>query len=103
VALRPRGPDVAADRAALAAAMARSQALEQALHALGPDQRVLGVEAARAAAVLEERLSRLDAVLAEPKAWGGGRAQVVDLWQQRAGILSALVDVHATRTAVAGL
>lgn len=103
VAMRPAAPDDASGRAALATAMARSQALEQTLRALAPEQRALGGDAASAVADLEERVSRLDAALGDPSTWRREPGRVVDLWQQRAGILSALVDVHATRVAVAGL
>ena len=103
VAMRPAAPDAASERAALATAMARSQALEQTLRALTPAQRALGGDAASVVADLEERVSRLDAALGDPSAWRREPGRVVDLWQQRAGILSALVDVHETRAAVAGL
>ena len=49
------------------------------------------------------RLTRIDAQLGDPSAWQGRTGRAVDLWQQRAGVLSALVDVHVTRTAAAGL
>ncbi len=103
VAMRPAAPDVASERAALATAMARSQALEQTLRALTPAQRALGGDAASVVADLEERVSRLDAALGDPSTWRREPGRIVDLWQQRAGILSALVDVHETRAAVAGL
>lgn len=92
-----------ADRPALRSAMARSSALEQALKALAPEARVLSGEAASAVADLEDHLSAVDAALGDPGAWGAEPDRVVELWQQRAGILSALVDVHTTRVAVAGL
>jgi hypothetical protein len=106
VSLRPDAP--APDRAALGAAalqeaMARSQALEQALRALSPERRSLGGAAAGVVADLEDRLAELDAELSEPGAWGSDGGRVVELWKQRAGILSALVDVHVTRAALAGL
>ena len=103
VAMLPAAPDVASERAALATAMARSQALEQTLRALTPAQRALGGDAASVVADLEERVSRLDAALGDPSTWRREPGRIVDLWQQRAGILSALVDVHETRAAVAGL
>jgi len=102
VAVRPAPSNAVAERAALARAMARSQTLEQALKAVRPDQRALNGDAAQAVAELQDQLSRIDAQLADPAAWkdrDGGRA--VDLWQQRAGVLGALVDVHTTRAAMA--
>jgi hypothetical protein len=103
VALRPAAPEAIDDRVALASAMARSQQLEQTLRSLGPEQRALDGDAASVVADLEDRLSRLDAALGDPTAWHERPGRVVDLWRQRAGILSALVDVHVTRAAVAGL
>lgn len=97
VAVRPAAPAVETDRAALDRAMLQSQTLEAALHALAPDGRVMTGAAASVAADLESRLSEVDVALGDPGAWRMQPARVVDLWQQRAGILSALVDVHATR------
>ena len=102
VALRPHA-DPAFERAALDRAMERSQALEQTLHALRPEHRALPGVAAQAVAELEDRLSRIDAQLGDPGAWQGTPGRAADLWQQRAGVLSALVDVHVTRVAAAGL
>lgn len=91
------------DRPALRNAMARSSALEQTLKALAPEARVLSGEAASAVADLEDHLSAVDDALGDPGAWRAEPDRVVELWQQRAGILSALVDVHTTRVAIAGL
>jgi len=103
VALRPTPSNGAADQAALDRAMARSQALEQTLRAISPDRRALSGDAAQAVAELEDRLSRIDAKLGEPGAWRGTPGRAADLWQERAGVLGALVDVHTTRVAMAGL
>ena len=102
VALRPR-TDSVTERVALDRAMARSQALEQTLHSLTPENRALPGDAAQAVAELEDRLSRIDAQLGDPSAFRGNIGRAADLWQQRAGVLSALVDVHVTRVAAAGL
>ena len=102
MAVRPAPSSKATEQAALARAMARSQTLEQTLKAVRPEQRALTGDAAQAVAELEDQLSRIDVQLADPAAWrdrDGGRA--VDLWQQRAGVLGALVDVHTTRAAMA--
>lgn len=103
VALRPVPANVAAERVALDRAMVRSQALEQTLRALGPDGRALNSDAAQAVVELEDRLSSIDAKLGEPGSWRGSPGQAANLWQERAGVLGALVDVHATRTTLAGL
>ncbi len=101
VALRPPQTDVAAERAELERAMTRSQALEQALKSLGPEHRALNGEAAFAAAELQDRLRQLDVEIASPDLQR--RDQALNLWRERAGVLSALVDVHVTRAAAAGL
>ena len=102
VAVRPSPTSSAvAERAALERAMARSQTLEETLKAVGPERRALPGDAALAVAELEDRLSRIDAQLADPAAWTDQRGRAVDLWQQRAGVLGALVDVHTTRAAMA--
>jgi negative regulator of sigma E activity len=101
--MSPRAGQDAATRAALDKAMARSQALEQTLQSLEPENRALTASAASAVAALEDRLSNIDAQLGDPKVWQGGSTRAADLWQQRAGVLSALVDVHVTRVASAGL
>jgi hypothetical protein len=104
VALRPaQVTPLAAQEAALERAMVRSQVLEEQLRVLDRDRHALDAAAARAAAELESRLQQLDARLAEPEAWRSRPGDVADLWAERAGLLSALVDVHVTRVAAAGL
>lgn len=104
LALRPAGGSaMLADRTALQRAMAQSAVMEQSLHDLSPESRALPGDAAGAVASLEDRLSRIDAELAEPGAWRSDPDHVVGLWQRRTGVLSALVDVHTTRIALAGL
>ena len=103
VALRPAPVNAAAEQAALDRAMVRSQALEQTLRAIGPERHALSSDAAQAIADLEDRLSRIDAQLGEPGSWRGRPGRAADLWQERAGVLGALVDVHSTRVAMAGL
>jgi hypothetical protein len=83
--------------------MARSQALEQTLRSLNPDSRALPGDAAEAVVELQDRLSRIDAQLGDPRAWSGAPGRAADLWDQRAGVLGALVDVHVSRVAQAGL
>ena len=103
IAVRPAGGDKASEAAALDKAMARSQALEQTLNALSPETRALPGDAATVVAELEDRLARIDARLADPTAWQGTPGRAAQLWQERSGVLSALVDVHVTRVAQAGL
>jgi hypothetical protein len=102
-ALRPSSTAEVAQRAALERAMANSAAVEEMLKSLEPERRALPGDAAGAAAYLEDRLRSIDAALGEPGAWREAPNRVLDLWQERAGVLSALVDVHTARAALAGL
>lgn len=101
-AVRPT-TDAAADQAELERAMTRNRALEQTLRVLEPERRALSGEAASVAAELESRVSRLDAQLGEPDVWRGDPGRRIELWRERAGLMGALVDVHVTRAAAAGL
>lgn len=102
VAVRPEASvPVAQTRAELNRAMIQSQAMEAALNALDPEQRALPNAAARVAADLQASLGELDAQLNQPGLWQSEPARVADLWRQRTGILSALVDVHAGRATFA--
>jgi hypothetical protein len=104
VALRPDGATgTAADGLALRGAMAQSAAMEQSLRELSPESRALPGSAAGVVADLEDRLSSIDAELSQPGTWRADPDRVVGLWQNRAGVLSALVDVYTTRVALAGL
>jgi hypothetical protein len=102
LALQPKPANAATEQASLDRAMARSEALEQTLKSLGPERQALTGDAASAVADLEDQLVKIDAELAQPSSWQG-RSQAADLWQERAGVLGALVDVHVSRAAMAGL
>ena len=102
VAVRPEAPTPAAEtRAELDRVMLQSRAMEAALEALGPEQHALPGAAAKVAAELTASLSEVDAALNQPGTWRTEPERVVDLWRQRTGILSALVDVHAGRATFA--
>jgi hypothetical protein len=102
VAVRPEpAVPAAVERAALDRAMLQSQAMEAALRALEPETRALPGAAARVAGDLQASLLELDAQLNRPGAWRSEPDRVVDLWRQRTGILSALVDVHSGRATFA--
>ena len=102
LALQPKPANAASEQAALDRAMARSEALEQTLKSLNPERQALNGDAARVAAELEDHLAKIDAKLGNPSSWQG-RGQAADLWSERAGVLGALVDVHVSRAAMAGL
>jgi hypothetical protein len=93
----------APEDAALRQAMAESAAMEQLFRSLQPDQRALTGRTAGVVADLEDRLAQVDATLNDPTALRADPQRVAELWKQRAGLLSALVDVHETRATYAGL
>jgi len=101
VVLRHRAP--APQDAALRQAMAESAAMEQVFRSLEPDDRALTGRTAGVVADLEDRLAQVDAALNDPSAQRADPGRVAELWRQRAGLLSALVDVHETRATYAGL
>jgi hypothetical protein len=84
----------------------RSRALEAAIGAYDPDGRVLDGRTSRVAADLEDRIADVDRRLerTELDAPPGMRGpDVMQLWQERVGLLDALVDVHVTRASNVGL
>jgi hypothetical protein len=83
----------------LATAKSESQQLEQRLHDYNPDTRVLNGRAAVMVIQLEDRIADLDVRLAETRELDRQLA----LWQQRVGLMSALVDVHVTKASNVGL
>jgi hypothetical protein len=98
-----RHPVPRSDDAALQRAMAESATMEQLFRSLRPDARALSAPAASAVMELENQLAQVDAALNDTTAWRSDPQRVADLWRQRAGLLSALVDVHETRATYAGL
>jgi hypothetical protein len=85
--------------------MVRSQALESALSAYKPEARVLDGRTARMAEELEDRIARVDRALeaTELLPQQADDQELLRLWQERVGLLDALVDVHVTRASNAGL
>ncbi len=102
-ALVRRPAAAAPEDVALQRAMAESATMEQLFRSLHPDRRALSGQAAGVVAELEDQLAGVDAALNDTVTWRRDPQQVAALWKQRAGILSALVDVHETRASVAGL
>lgn len=110
VSLRPATPasDVEgfAAEAQIANLMEHSRALEAAIGAAQPDQRVVDGRTIGVATDLEARIADLDRMLevqeldAPP---GRGDMQRVQLWRERVGLLNALVDVHVTNARNVGL
>ena len=110
VSLRPAAPtrdaEAVAAEAQIADLMERSRALEAAIGAAQPDQRVVDGRTIGVATDLEARIADLDRMLevqeldAPP---GRGEMQRVQLWRERVGLLNALVDVHVTNARNVGL
>lgn len=113
VSSREGAPDanpatVATDAAAeLDAVVARSQQLEEALRLYDPDSRVVDARTATIAARLEDQLSALDREIEltstlDPRQPERHTRQL-RLWHERVSLLDALMDVHLTRAAYAGM
>lgn len=86
-------------------ARARSQALEAAIRQYQPSSRVIDGRTDRVAEDLELRIGELDRRLdmTELSDDAARDAQLLRLWQERVGLLDALVDVHVTRASNVGL
>lgn len=84
---------------------ARSQALEAAIQEYSPESRVIDGRTDRVAEGLEIRIAELDRQLdATELAEDTARdVRLLRLWEERVGLLDALVDVHLTRASNVGL
>ncbi len=96
---------VSASTAQISEAMARSQALEQAIDRFNPESRVLDGRTASIAEELENRIAAVDRQLemADLLQQESGEAEQLRLWRERVGLLDALVDVHLTHASNVGL
>lgn len=83
----------------LETAMTRSQVLEQTLTAYRPESRVIDTRTAQVVIELEDRIAAVDARLARVASLDRDKrlAEQVSLWQERVGLMSALVDVHLSK------
>ena len=98
-------PAPSADNERIEQVMARSRALESALHRYDPESRVLDGRTAGIAQELEDRIAGVDrelelTELLEPRT---KQPELLRLWRERVGLLDALVDVHVTRASNVGL
>lgn len=85
----------------IANAMSSSQQLEQTLRQWKPDDRVIDGRTAQMVIQLEDRIAQVDVELTEAATLSReARLQrELQLWQQRVGLMNALVDVHVTKAA----
>lgn len=79
----------------LAELVSEAQMLEQALRTMRPETRVLTGLIAGAVAALEDRLELLDVRFEQARVRRLSREKVIVLWQERVGLMDALVNVHA--------
>jgi len=91
----------------LAAVMAHSQELEEALRVYDPDSRMIDARTATIAARIEDQLTTVDRQIELIGAIGRTvperQAERLRLWNERVGLLNALMDVHLTRATYAGM
>ena len=85
--------------------MSRSQQLEHRLQAWNPEARVIDGQTAIVVIQLENRIADLDAQLqaVAQHARSVPTEAEIKLWQQRVGLMSALVDVRLTNASNVGL
>jgi hypothetical protein len=82
----------------LETAMNRSQVLELTLNEWRPEDRTLDGRSAQVIMQLEDRIADIDARLQRnARLDKNGLERQLALWQERVGLMSALVDVHLTR------
>lgn len=86
--------------AQLRSAMDRNTFLEQTLHAWGPDERVIDGQTIDVVLDLEDRIAEVDARLeyAAQLRRTDRLPHQLELWQERVSLMTALVDVHLTKT-----
>jgi hypothetical protein len=85
--------------------MSKSAQLERRLRDWDSDQRVIDGQTAIVVIQLEDKIADLDARLqaAAKHVRSAPTAEELKLWQQRVGLMNALVDVHLTNASNVGL
>ncbi len=78
----------------LAELVNEAQSLEQALRVLRPESRVMNGRVATAVAALEDRLFALEVRFGRAQQRRASREQFIRLWEERVGLIGALVEVH---------
>ncbi len=89
----------------LETAMSRSEILERTLNAWQPETRAMDSRTAQIVIELEDRIALVDGQLERSNRLAENErlAEQVALWQERVGLMSALVDVHLTKATNVGL
>ncbi len=83
--------------------MEEDQTLQEMLRTLEPETRVMNGRVASAVAVIEDRLTAVDARLTEIRSMRRpSENDLIVLWRQRVDLMDALVRVHATRSTYVG-
>ncbi len=100
--LRPSGGDGGKLYAELNQAKRQSATLEDSLKQYDLDGRVLSGHAAAVVAELEDRISAIDGSLAQQRQ-AVQDAQLLQLWQERVGLMRELMNARATRVRYVGL
>lgn len=104
--LRAEPSDGGATAAAIAEAQQRSAQLEQAIDVFDPAARPIDGQTARVAQALEDRIAELDQriqVVELAPSRNAADSERLGLWQQRVGLMDALMDVHLTSASDVGL
>ncbi|MCH7715213.1 MAG: hypothetical protein IH876_03700 [Gemmatimonadetes bacterium] len=78
----------------LAELVNEAQSLEQALRVFRPESRVMSGRVATAVAALEDRLFALEVRFGRAQQRRASREQVIRLWEERVGLMGALVEVR---------
>lgn len=103
--VHPRQLGAVDAHARLAGEITKSQQLEQKLQALDPDQRVMDGRTVLLVIKLEDQIANLDAQIADTAGMlhADRLEREIKLWQERVGLMNALVDVHMTKASNVGL
>ncbi len=78
----------------LAELVNEAQSLEQALRVFRPESRVMSGRVATAVAALEDRLFALEVRFGRAQQRRASREQFIRLWEERVGLMGALVEVR---------
>ena len=78
----------------LAELVLEAQSLEEALRIMRPETRVMNGRVATVVGALEDRLWALEARFDRAQQRSTSREQLILLWQERVGLMGALIDMH---------